>query len=273
MPVDFKSINQAFSNQSENYDQEDLANPVIHWMRSFVYKHMHPYLTSESHILELNAGTGIDALYFASQGHRVHATDLSDGMVKQIQQKIQQHQLSDVLSCQQCSYTDLQDIQSGPFDHVFSNLGGLNCIPDLKEVTKHLPALLKEGGYITWVIMPPVCPWELGLALKGNFKRAFRRLNKGGAMAHLEGEYFKTYYFTPSQVMQTLGVHFQKVSLRGLASFSPPPHKIDFPKNHPKLYKHLIATDEYLSASYPFNSWADHFILTAQYLPIHSIEN
>jgi hypothetical protein len=188
-------------------------------------------------------------------------------MIQQIQQKIEQHQLSDRFTCQQCSYTDLHHIQSEPFDHVFSNFGGLNCIPDLKEVTQHLPALLKEGGYITWVIMPPVCPWELGLLLKGNFKRAFRRLNKNGSTAHLEGEYFQTYYFTPSQVMDALGDQFKKVSLRGLASFSPPPHKIDFPKKHPKLYERLVKADEWLSGSCPFNSWADHFILTAQYLP------
>ncbi|HSZ71671.1 MAG TPA: class I SAM-dependent methyltransferase [Cytophagaceae bacterium] len=267
MPVDFNSINKAFSNQSADYDEEDKKNPVLHWMRTFVYKHLSEYLQPNSNILELNAGTGIDAFYFASQGHRVHATDLSDGMVQKIQEKIQRHDLDQRLTGQQCSYTALQNIDADAFDLVFSNFGGLNCIPDLKAVTQHLPRLLKTGGYITWVIMPPVCPWELGLLLKGNFKKALRRLSKNGSLAHLEGEYFQTYYFTPADVMRALGKDFKKVSLRGLASFSPPPHKIDFPSKHPGLYKQLTKADEYLSLNYPFNSWADHFILTAQYVP------
>ena len=31
-------------------------------------------------ILELNAGTGTDAVWFAERGYRVHATDIAEGM-------------------------------------------------------------------------------------------------------------------------------------------------------------------------------------------------
>jgi hypothetical protein len=115
--------------------------------------------------------------------------------------------------------------------------------------------------------MPPACPWEIGLLLKGNFKRAFRRFNKNGSLAHLEGQYFQTYYFTPTAVMKALGPDFTKVSLCGLASFCPPPHKVEFPIKHPKIFSLLTAADEKLSGYFPFNTWADHFILTAQYQP------
>ena len=58
-------------------------------MREQVYAHVNNYLKPGSSILELNAGTGIDAVHFASLGHRVHATDLSSGMIKQIRDKMQ----------------------------------------------------------------------------------------------------------------------------------------------------------------------------------------
>ncbi|HVD96651.1 MAG TPA: class I SAM-dependent methyltransferase [Cytophagaceae bacterium] len=267
MAIDFFSVNKAFSKQSFRYDEEDRENVILQWMRGEVRTHVERYLKKTDRMLELNAGTGLDAFYFIHQGAHVHATDLSDGMVEQIGHKIKKYDLQTLMSCQQCSYTSLDQVQAGPFQYVFSNFGGLNCIPDLKEVIKHLPSLLTPGAYITWVIMPPVCPWEFNFILKGNFKRAFRRFNKEGVMAHLEGQYFKTYYFTPSQVVQAFGKDFKKISLQGLASISPPPHNFRFQKNFPGLYKMLTKTDEKLSNYFPFNCWADHFILTMQYHP------
>src|SRR3954471_6684935 len=88
-------INEAFSRQSLHYDADDLQNPLLQDMRVQVYRHVSKFLTQPSNILELNSGTGIDALYFVQQGHKVHATDLSDGMIKQIKTKINYFHLHD----------------------------------------------------------------------------------------------------------------------------------------------------------------------------------
>ncbi len=267
MEIDFISVNKAFSKQSLNYDREDADNDILRWMRKLVRNHVSEYLKKGDKILELNAGTGLDALYFVRQGYQVHATDLSDGMVKAIEEKIERHQLAARFSCEQCSYTELNKIKNRRFEYVFSNFGGLNCIPDLQEVIKNLPDLLSPGAYITFVIMPPVCLWEMAFMLKGNFGKAFRRMRKGGVSAHLEGEYFQTYYFSPSEVVKKFGKDFKKVSLQGLASISPPPHSNNFQKKYPSVYKSLTRVDEKMSFVFPFNRWADHFILTMQYRP------
>src|SRR5215831_16929809 len=81
-------VSEAFSRQSSHYDADDLQNPLLHDMRVQVYQHVSKFLNKPSRILELNSGTGIDALYFAQHGHLVHATDLSDGMIEQIKMKI-----------------------------------------------------------------------------------------------------------------------------------------------------------------------------------------
>ncbi len=265
MGVDFDSVNKAFSKQSHHYDKDDEENIILQWMRKVVRGHVLNYLKKGDRILELNAGTGLDALYFSSRGHTVHATDLAEGMVSAINEKISKANAVQKLSCEQCSYTELNKIKQPPFNYVFSNFGGLNCIPDLMEVIKHLPLLLAPGAYVTFVVMPPVCPWEMSFMLRGNFKGAFRRFNKGGVKAHLEGEYFQTYYFTPSEVVKAFGKDFKKISLQGLASISPPPHNIKFQQKFPRAYSKLTKVDEKLSFVYPFNSWADHFILTMQY--------
>jgi ubiquinone/menaquinone biosynthesis C-methylase UbiE len=267
MEVDFNSINKAFTKQSYHYDKDDEENAILQWMRKVVRGHVLKYLKKDGKILELNAGTGLDALYFGKKGYRVHATDLAEGMVKEVGEKIKNNNLERKISYQQCSYTELDKVNSNAFDYVFSNFGGLNCIPDLHEVIKNLPSLLSPGAYITFVIMPRVCPWELSFMLRGNFRRAFRRYTKGGAKAHLEGEYFQTYYFAPCEVEKKFGQNFKKIALQGLASISPPPHNIKVQERFPKLYNALANLDEKLSFTFPFNKWADHYILTMQYQP------
>src|SRR5689334_15710140 len=86
--INYATVNSAFSKQAIHYDHDDAANPILTLWRQQIYNHILRYLRPNSSILELNAGTGIDALYFAQRGHSVLATDLSDGMVQQIQTKI-----------------------------------------------------------------------------------------------------------------------------------------------------------------------------------------
>ena len=260
-----ENVGRAFSKQSVNYDRDDSQNIVLLDMRKQVFDQVEKFIKSKGSILELNAGTGIDALHFVQHGHQVHATDLSDGMLFQIKEKIRIHQLQNKFTCQHLSYDQLDQLNGNKFDFVFSNFGGLNCIDDLSKVTKHLPAILNPGGYVTWVIMPPVCLWELFGIFKGHGKKAFRRFSKGGVIAHVEGEYFRTYYFTLSQIKKAFGSRFQFISSNGLCAISPPPSKVNFPIKYPALYKNLRKIDSILRSHYPFNRWADHIIVTVKF--------
>ena len=223
------AVNRAFSKQSLSYDAIDKENRVLQDMRHQVYDHVSTVIKTRSRILELNSGTGIDAAHFVSQGHTVHATDLSDGMIRQIESKIIQHQLIGQLTCQQLSYDQLDKLEGQKFDYIFSNFGGLNCIDDLSKVTKDLSKLLTSYGYVTFVIMPPIYLWELLGIFKGHSKQALRRLHKNGVIAHLEGEYFKTYYHSLSQIKSAFGSKFKLVKSEGLCALSPPPSRGDFP--------------------------------------------
>jgi ubiquinone/menaquinone biosynthesis C-methylase UbiE len=261
------NVNEAFSRQSVIYDAYEEHHPILQWMRDQVRAHALSFLQPADKILELNAGTGLDAVFFASRGFKVHATDLSDGMISQLKRKVDLLKLHDKITIQQCSFTELEKTRIGPIDYIFSNFGGLNCVADLTLVTRKIPALLKPGGFVTVVMMAPVCPWELALIFRGHFKTAVRRLHRGGVLARVEGVNFMSYYFSPRRVLKAFGNDFKKARLQGLAAVSPPPYMENFPKRHPKLYKFLAAADARISRFPPFNAWADHFILTVQYLP------
>jgi len=254
-------INEAFTKQSLHYDTNDFQNPLLSAMRMQVYQHVSKFIRRPSRILELNAGTGIDALYFIQQGHTVHATDLSDGMIRQISKKV--NDCPNRLTVQQLSYDQLDQLKGQKFDFIFSNFGGLNCIHELSKITKDLRSILNPGGYVTWVIMPPICFWEIVSILKGN-RNAFRRLNKNGVVAHLEGRHFRIWYHSFLSIKKSFGPNFKLIHHEGLAALLPPPHVFNFPIRHPWLYKTLQRIDAAVRNHFPFNRWADHIIISFQ---------
>lgn len=280
--MNFQSVDEAFSKQSSVFDSLEEKNEILQWMRAEVHTHCLHHFKPGDQVLELNCGTGIDAIFFAEHGMHVHATDLSEAMLDELRNKIAKKKLSDKISVQQCSFTDISvAVVAGKetmlhaersrrvagqkkFNHIFSDFGGLNCVQDIEQVISQFKNLLQPDGTVTLVIMPPVCPWEILLAIKGNFKTAFRRFKKNGADSNVEGIHFKTYYFSPSRIINAFGNDYRKLSLKGLGCFTPPPYLEKFPKQFPRLFKFLTRLDKNLAARFPFNRCADHFILTMQ---------
>ncbi|MDR3572769.1 MAG: class I SAM-dependent methyltransferase [Anaerolineaceae bacterium] len=263
----FSRVAEAFSRKSEEYDLFGSDHPNLIRLRYKVYNNALRFLKPGDRILEINSGTGVDAVYFANQGYSIHAIDIAQGMLAHLQQKIDRYQLADQITVENCSFTQLDRVGGKPYSYIFSNFGGLNCIKDLREVTQHLPSVLSPGGKITWVIMPKVCLWELALVFKGDFKHGLRRLRPQGTLANVEGVHFMTYYFNPRQVVRVLGPDFQILNLEGLSVFTPPADRKNFALRFPRLFNFLSKLDDALSPVAPFNRWGDFFILTAQYNP------
>jgi ubiquinone/menaquinone biosynthesis C-methylase UbiE len=257
-----QTVGEAFSRQSVLFDAADSNNAILQWMRKKVHSHCLNYYQAGDKILELNCGTGIDAIFFAEQGLKVHATDIAEGMLNELRRKIKIKNLQDRITVQQCSFNELGNISGRNFNHIFSDFGGLNCTKEIDKVIVQFKTLLSPGGTVTMVIMPSICPWEIALALKGNFKTAFRRMKKDGADSNVEGIHFTSYYYSPSRLIHYFGKDYELKELKGLASFVPPPYLENIPGKYPKLFKTLTILDEKFSHRFPFNQWADHFILT-----------
>jgi len=269
MSEQYSSVSEAFSRQAPVFDALEEGNAILQEMRRRVRSHVLEFAAPGMHMLELNAGTGLDAEYFSGCGLRVHATDVAAGMTERLRQRASILPQEKRFTVDQCSYTNLDNLDAPvkKFDCVFSNFGGLNCIPDLRVVARQLPELLNPGAFVTVVLMPPVCPWELLLSLKGNVRTAFRRLRTGGAEAHIEGIRFTSYYFTPREAAVSFGPEFRVVKLEGLASLMPPPYLEQFPRRFPGLYRLLARADQRVKNVFPFNRCCDHFILTLRFLP------
>jgi ubiquinone/menaquinone biosynthesis C-methylase UbiE len=264
-PLD--TIAEAFSRTAEKYDSFAEDHPHLTRMRNKVYAHVKRYVPPGVRILELNAGTGTDAVQLAQHGYFVHATDIAPGMLNRLQEKIERLGLQDRVTMEARSFLSLENLTYAPFDAIFSNLGGLNCVPDLTHVIQQLPKVLNPGGIVTWVLMPHACLWEMAEVFRGNFSLAFRRFSRGRVQAHLEGLRFDVYYFSPRQVRQWFGKDFELLALEGLSVVTPTAESKNFAKWHPRLYQLLSWLDDKLSLHWPWHGWGDFYMLTMRYRP------
>lgn len=264
-PDHWQRVAEAFSRKAPEYEALWADHPNFTRMRNRVHEHFDALVAPGARVLELNAGMGIDAVRMVRRGHCVHATDVAPGMIAMIEEKARALELGNELTVQRCSYTELDQVQAGPFDAVFSNFGGLNCVDDLGIVIRQFDKLLVRGGVVTWVIMPPICPWEWLALRRGDWRTALRRLRRGGVMARVADVYFRTYYFTPSQVIRAFGAAYQVLRLEGLSLFAPPADHKEFVQKHPWLYRALVRLDGQLATLPPFRNWGDFFILSLRY--------
>lgn len=264
---DFTTIAEAFSRTAEKYDLFAVDHPHQTRMRNKVYAHVQRFVPPGSRILELNAGTGMDAVELARRGYSIHATDIAPGMLERLQNKVRDQELGRQITVQQCSFTELGKVEGAPFDAVFSDLGGLNCIPDLSPVIEQLPKVLRPNGVVIWVLMPPVCLWEMAEIFRGHPRLAFRRFARNGTRAHLEGLNFTVYYFTPERVRRWFGNDYECLSIEGLSVITPTAESKNFAKRYTRLYQLLSWIDDRLSTRRPWRGWGDFFIISLRYRP------
>jgi len=265
MNTPFDTISEAFSRTAAHYDAFADHHPNLTRTRNKVYTHLARHLPPAARILEINAGTGTDASELARSGFSVHATDIADGMLARAEQKALDPALGGRMTVQKCSFTTLNQAAGGPYDALFSNLGGLNCIPDLSPVIRQIPAVLKPGGVVTWVLMPPVCLWELAEIFRGHPRLAFRRLARQGTLTHLEALYFNVYYFSPGKVQEWFGPRFEFLALEGLSVITPTAESKNLAIRHPRFYRLLAWLDDRLAPLPLWNSLGDFFILSMRY--------
>ncbi|MBL7931199.1 MAG: class I SAM-dependent methyltransferase [Bacteroidia bacterium] len=260
-----ENVSAAFTAQSPIFDKQTTGNPMEVYYRDRSRRQVMEYAKRGESMLELNCGTGLDAIYFAEQGLTVLATDNSDGMLKEFAAKLQTQHKQLSLSMKKCSFNALDaNLGNQKFDHVFSNYGGLNCADDLSEVIRQVNNQVKPGGMVHFVMIAPVCFWEWITIFKGKFQYAFRRLTKRGVRSHLEGHYFETYYYSSSYIAKAFGKNYKIRKLRSLGFFTPPTFNHYFPSRHPTVFKILNKLELAFDTVWPFNRSGDLFIISLQ---------
>jgi ubiquinone/menaquinone biosynthesis C-methylase UbiE len=254
------AVSAAFTRQSPVFDAIDAGNTLINRMRTIVRAEAIRHMRPGQELLELNAGTGIDAFWFAEHGLRVLATDDAPGMIDRMRAK-QRSAPGAAVEVRSCSFMHLEAVSDRRFDHIFSNFGGLNCTDRLDLVLQGIDRVLRPGGTCALVVMPRFSPWEVLAALKGRFRFAFRRFVRKGTPAHLEGITFTCTYYGPGYITEHLGPGYEVIAQRALSLVVPPPHHELLPRRWPRLLRALHTFEEAIAHRRPFHAWGDHVLI------------
>ena len=269
--INEQQVALAFTGQSAIFDQLYTTNGIVAYKRERVRQFLLKYLRPGSRILELNAGTGDDAIFLAKQGHHVHATDISTGMQARLKEKVLSQGMNAYVSQELCSFTSLENLtDKGPFDCIFSNFAGLNCTGDLQKVLASFDFLLKPGGTVVLVVLPRFCLWETLLMFRGKFKTASRRFfSSGGRKAKIDGAFFTCWYYSPGFIRHALKKEFELKELEGLCTIVPPSYIENFPEKFPGLYGWLCRMENRLKGRWPWKYIGDYYIISLQ--KVHSV--
>jgi ubiquinone/menaquinone biosynthesis C-methylase UbiE len=205
-----------FNHIAKNYDSDFTQSFVGKYQRNWVWKLVDKELGEHFEVLELNAGTGEDALHFAAKVKNYLATDISSEMISVAAEKCQNHKNI------QLEVADFKQALQGEqkYDLIFSNFGGLNCISpkELQNLAPHIKSCLKKSGSFIAVVMGRDCKWEQRYYKKKKEpQKALRRKSKDAVQANVEGKSVDTWYFTPMEFAMLLDLKITKLKPVGYA--------------------------------------------------------
>ena len=255
------TVAAAFSRKAVAYDARNVDHPVDGWARAVVRATIRRHLAPGGSILEINAGTGLDASALAASGYRVHATDIAPGMLERAANRAA---AGPTFTIEERSYLDLPGVRGAPYDLVLSNFGGLNCTDRLDVVARGIAEVLRPGGLAVLVFMPPVSPWEHVQVLRGHVRTATRRWHREGVLANIAGTGVRTWYPSARTVVSAFGPRFRRVELRALCLFAPSMMLEGFPRRHRTITRLGMWLDDRLAGRWPFRLAGDFSILVLE---------
>ena len=263
----------AFDAIATEYDRDFTATPLARLLREQVWARLGAPFQAGDYVLELNCGTGEDAIWLAQRGVRVTATDVSTAMLNVTERKAHECGVSDLIETQVLDLAlppaslsrnqkDYFGRRGGRYDGALSNFGGLNCVRDLRPLAAFLTDQIKPRGKLILVPMNRWCIWEIiWHLLHWQFRTAFRRLRRDGVEANVGRDTVHVWYPSIKSLQQAFAPQFRLKRVIGLGVWLPPSYLEPVMAKRPKLFRWLQRCDQLTRNRWPFSHLADHVIL------------
>lgn len=262
-PVDLRDTQAAFDSVAADYDGARGNNELIQDMREEMWRWLDATFAHGSRLIDLGCGTGLDAIRLAKQGHYVTATDWSPRMIDRTADRAARESVTQNVQTLAVGAHELHRIDGHSlFDGAYSNLGPLNCVPDITAVAEQCARLLKPRGALVFTVIGRACPWEIGhYALKRDWGRVRVRFSRDMEPVRMNKRTVWTRYYSPREFYRAFAPHFTLEHCRGVCVWAPPPYLTSVRQKHPRLYRALWRMDR-RTAGWPLlRSMGDHFLI------------
>jgi ubiquinone/menaquinone biosynthesis C-methylase UbiE len=247
MPTSSNSalISQGYWNAAaENYAQAFTDTFVGKMWRDAVWRELDTGFEPGARVLELNCGTGIDAIHLAHSGISVLACDISSRMIELARQRAAATSVSGLLDFRVLPTEQLATLESeAAFDGAFSNFSGLNCVQDLIEVRRNLARLLKPGSRVFLCMLGKFAPWEkLWYLAHADWKNAFRTFQSSRETS-AQGE-VKVQYPSRKKIVELFEPEFTLRKWKGIGIAVPPSYMERWAIRFSKITECLNTVDQ-----------------------------
>lgn len=248
-----------FDGLAQDYDRSFTNSAIGERMRAATWRRLDSLFRRGDRVLELNCGTGEDAVHLGRRGVHVLATDASAEMVALTRAKAALAGLPDLIEARQLRIESLAELQGGhQFDGALSNFGGLNCVEDPAAAARWLAAVLRPGARAILCVMGPTVPWEWAWYLAhGEPRKAFRRLRAPGT----PWRGLTIRYPTIGHVRRAFHPYFQQTRVSAVGALVPPSYAGGWAERHPRLLEALDHWERRVETLPPFPWLADHFLI------------
>jgi len=253
----------AFDSVAADYDGPRGNNELIQDMRGEMWNWLAATFVPGERLIDLGCGTGLDAVHLANLGFHITATDWSPLMVERTAARAAAEQVSDRVRAINIGAHELGLLEeAGAYDGAYSNLGPLNCVPDIGEVSRECARVLRPGGRLVFTVIGRYCPWEVAhYLLRGRWARAKVRFARGAVPVGMNNHTIWTRYYTPREFYRPFRPHFTLEQYRGLCVLAPPPYLTGVRDRYPRLHQRLWSVDRRISGWPLIRGMGDHFLI------------
>lgn len=261
--VRLNDTRDAFDSVAADYDGPRGNNVAIQDMRDEMWRWLDASFAPGSRLIDLGCGTGLDAVHLAAQGHHVTATDWSPRMVERTRDRAVDAGVTERVAALGIGAHELHRLPGdAAFDGIYSNLGPLNCVPDLRAVARECGRLVKPGGHLVFTVIGRWCPWEIAhYARRRRWARIAVRFARDTVAVGMNGRTIWTRYYSPGEFHAAFAPQFDLEVQRGLCVFVPPPYLTWLAERHPRWHERLWRLDRRVAGWPGFNRLGDHFLL------------
>lgn len=250
---------------ADDYDQILPNSLVGRAQQNSVWQELDRCYSPGQRVLELDCSTGVDTAHLADRGVSVWACEGSSRMLEKARHRIDSARLRERVTLRCLTLHEICRIEDqGPFDGVFCNWGGLNCVEDIGVVGRSLATLLKPRATVVLCMAGTCVAWEVIVNLRHmKFRDAFHRLGRGPYVGRLVSDYFvPCWYPSVRGIRRSLGPYFRLVRWRGVGVSIPPVFMERHAKIHPRALNLLVKADPWLGRTPLVRGLADHLLLT-----------
>jgi SAM-dependent methyltransferase len=212
-------------------------------------------------VLELNCGTGIDAVHLAARGIHVLACDISPRMVELARRLASDANLSHLVEFRVLENENIGTLaKEGPFDGGFSSFSGLNCVEDFPGVGRALALLLPRGARFIAGMTGRLVPWEIAWFLAhGRPGKALRRLRRDNPDFNAGPVPVRIY--SVGEIASIFAPGFRLKQWEGIGIAVPPSYMEHWARRFPRTTRALAAVDWQIGCIPLFRSLADAVLL------------